>query len=158
MNTSEVLKSKLAYYSSVKIRYRDSRYFYMENGIIGRCSNAGLREVGGSILYVEMWDVFSRTGEKEVLYLQNVLKMNSRDVPANITKVFVRIGTLQYDSAFVPVCVACFVQKARPFVWAFSEFCSNYYGYLLFSLIFVKVFLLCYVVCFCTTTVLFHME
>lgn len=50
MDTSEVLlKSKLTDFSSVKIRYRNEPWFKVflyENGVIGRCSNAGLREVG----------------------------------------------------------------------------------------------------------------
>lgn len=47
----------MTYFSPVKIRYRDEpllKVFLYENGVIGRCSNAGLREVGGVILYVEM--------------------------------------------------------------------------------------------------------
>lgn len=42
---------------------------------------------GRSILYVEMWNVFSRIGEKEVLYLQNVLNVSTHDAPMNIIKV-----------------------------------------------------------------------
>lgn len=45
-----LLKPQLMYYSSVKIRYRNEplfKVFLYENGVIGRCSIAGLREVGG---------------------------------------------------------------------------------------------------------------
>lgn len=44
-----MLTSALVWCSSVKIRYRDEpcfKVFLYENGVIGGCPNAGLREVG----------------------------------------------------------------------------------------------------------------
>lgn len=49
------------------------KVFLYENGVLLKdVKMLVLRAVGVYVLYVGMWNLFSRIGEKEVLYLQNV--------------------------------------------------------------------------------------
>lgn len=60
----------------------------MKMVLFGRCSNAGLREVGGGVFYMSRCEMyFLDRGEGSVLYLQNVLDMSIHDAPLNIIKV-----------------------------------------------------------------------
>lgn len=131
------------------------RYFYMKMVLLEDVQK--LVWDGGSILYVEMWNVFSRIGEKEVLYLQTVLNVSTHDAPVNMVTVLYEkepCSVIQCPRA----CVQSALYKQLGRFYKLSLSSPIPMAYLLFSLIFVKVLLFRYVVCFCTTTVLFHVE
>jgi hypothetical protein len=58
----------VTYFSPVKIRYRDEpwlKVFLYENGVIGRCSNAGLREVGEVFYMLRCEMYFLESGRRK---------------------------------------------------------------------------------------------
>lgn len=64
------------------------KVFLYENGVLLKDVKMLVWERWECVLYIGMWNLFSSIGEKEVLYLQNVLKMNRRnEVPVSILMV-----------------------------------------------------------------------
>lgn len=108
------------------------------------------------MLRCEMY--FLESGRRKFYILQTVLNVSTRDASVNIVKVlYEKEPCTVFQCVCSCVSSALYRQLGRFYKLSLSS-APITMAYLLFSLIFVKVLLLCYVVCFCTTTVLFHME
>lgn len=88
----------------------------------------------GSIFCVEIGNVFSRMGEKEVLYLQNVFKKTrSHDVPVRVSlRSCPTRNRAVSGSVCSCVCAVLCVRSQAIFI-RFLQLCSNYYGLFIVS-------------------------